>query len=314
MKSPFKNANDAGRPALPLAELGVFAAVADAQGFSAAARRLDVSKAMVSTAISRLEARLGVRLFQRTTRRLSLTEAGTAALEPARRALAAAQEAEEAATRQRATPRGTLRLSAPMSFGLLHVAPALSAFAARYPDVRVDLVLDDRFADLVQGGFDLAVRIGTLPDSTLVAQRISRNRNVLVASRRHLERAGTPRTAKDLERHAVLVYSVTPTANAWTLRSGKKQQTVHVAGPLQANNSLALKEAALQGLGIARLPLFVAAAELASKKLVRVLPDWELPEQGIFCVTTSREHQPRKTRAFIEFLRERLGDPPYWEK
>lgn len=304
--------NDA-QTALPLSDLGVFAAVAEAQGFSAAARRLDVSKAMVSTAVARLESRLGVRLFHRTTRKLSLTEAGSAALAPTQRALAAAREAEEAATQQRASPRGTLRLTAPMSFGLLHVAPALSAFAAKCPDLRVDLVLDDRFVDLVEGGFDVAVRIGTLPDSSLVAQRISRNRNVLVASRGYVDRAGAPRNPKELARHAALVYSVSPTAGAWTLRSGKRQETVRVQGVLQANNSLALREAALQGLGIARVPLFTVAAELKSKRLVRILPAWESPEQGIFCITTSRDYQPRKTKAFIEFLRARLGDPPYWE-
>lgn len=299
--------------ALPLDELGVFAAVAEGEGFSAAARRLGVSKAMVSTAIARLEARLGVRLFHRTTRRLSLTEAGTAALPHAQRALLAARDAEEAAVSQRTSPRGTLRVNAPMSFGLRHVTPALGAFARAYPEIRVDLVLDDRVLDLVEGGFDLAVRIGTLPDSSMVATRVGRNRNALVASAEYLERAGAPTRPAELADHAALIYSLSPTGAAWTLTRDGRDETVKVRGPLQANSSLALREAALQGLGVARMPLFVVGEDLARGRLLRVLPGWDLPEQGIHVVTTAREQQPRKTRAFVEFLRGRFGDPPYWE-
>lgn len=299
--------------ALPLNDLGVFAAVAEGEGFSPAARRLGVSKAMVSTAITRLEARLGVRLFHRTTRRVSLTEAGAAALPHAQRALLAARDAEEAAISQRTSPRGTLRVNAPMSFGLCHVAPALGAFARAYPEVRVDLVLDDRMVDLVEGAFDLAVRIGTLPDSSLVGIRVGRNRNALVASAKYLARARAPTRPAELTDHAALIYSLSPTGAAWTLSCDGRSETIKVRGPLQANSSLALREAVLQGLGIARMPLFVVGADLADGRMIRVLPEWDMPEQGIHVVTTAREQQPRKTRAFVEFLRGRFGDPPYWE-
>jgi DNA-binding transcriptional LysR family regulator len=296
-----------------LQDLAVFVAVAETEGFSAAARRLAVSKAMVSVAIARLEARLGVRLFQRTTRRISLTEAGAATLPHAQRSLLAARDAEEAATQSLASPRGVLRINAPMSFGLLHVVPALGAFAKTYAEVRVDLVLDDRVLDLVEGGFDLALRIGTLGDSGLVAQRIGTSRNVLVAHPDYLARAGEPRTPSDLLEHAALVYSLSSTGARWVLTRGSKSETVRVSGPLQANSSLALHQALLQGLGLARIPRFIVGDDLARGTLVQVLPEWSLAEQGIFALTTARTYLPRKTRVFIDFLRERIGEPPYWE-
>jgi DNA-binding transcriptional LysR family regulator len=299
---------------LPLHDLAVFAAVAESEGFSAAARRLGVSKAMVSVAIARLERRLGVRLMQRTTRRLSLTEAGAAALPHAQQALLAAREAEEAATRSLTSPRGILRLNAPMSFGLLHVAPALGAFARTYPEVRVDLVLDDRVLDLAAGGFDLALRIGTLPDSALVSQHLGQSRNVIVADPEYLARAGTPASPRDLAGHAALLYSLATSGPRWTLTRGKRSETVRVSGPMQANNSLVLRRALLQGLGLARIPWFVVGEDLAKRRLAQVLPEWELPAQDIHALTTSREYQPRKTRAFVEFFRSRLGTPPYWER
>jgi DNA-binding transcriptional LysR family regulator len=300
--------------ALPLQDLAVFAAVAECEGFSAAARRLGASKAMVSVAVARLEARLGVRLLRRTTRRLSLTEAGAAALPHAQRSVLAARDAEEAASRSLTSPRGVLRIGAPMSFGLLHVAPALGAFARTYPEVRVDLALDDRVIDLTQGGFDVALRIGTLADSALVAQRIGRSRNVLVAHPDYLARAGVPARPKDLGGHAALIYSLSPTGARWTLSRGARRETVRVSGPLRANSSLALRRALLEGMGLARIPMFVVGEDLARGRLVRVLEAWELPDLGIFAVTTARDDQPRKTRAFIDFFRDRIGRTPYWDR
>lgn len=200
-----------------------------------------------------------------------------------------------------------------MSFGILHVAPAVAAFAREYPEVQVDAVLDDRFVDLVEQGFDLAIRIGNLADSALVAHRLGRNRNVLVAHAEYLKKAGTPKAPRDLAAHDTLIYSLSVASAEWTLHQGRRTERVKVKPRLQANSSLALREAALGGLGIARIPLFAVGADLRSRRLRRVLPDWELPEHGIFALTTSRLQQPRKTRAFIDFLHERTGDPPYWE-
>jgi DNA-binding transcriptional LysR family regulator len=297
-----------------LADLAVFVAVAETEGFSAAAKRLSVSKAMVSVAVSRLEAHLGVRLFQRTTRRLSLTEAGTATLVHAQRALLAVADAEEAATRGLTSPRGALRVTAPMSFGLLHLVPALGEFAKANPKVNVDLVLDDRILDLVEGGFDLALRIGTLADSSLIAHPLGRSHNAIVAHPDYLARAGTPKTPKDLEDHAALLFTLSRAGSRWTLKRGGRTETVRVNGPLKANSSLALRNALLQGLGLAHVPYFVVGEDLARRALVRLLPEWELTEHGIYALTVERELLPRKTRAFIDFLRERIGDPPYWER
>lgn len=311
MNSLFTIANEGE---LPFPGLSIFVAVAEAEGFSAAARRLGVSKAMVSTSISRLEAKLGARLFQRSTRKLSLTEAGAQALPHAQRALEAARDAVEAAMASRLSPRGTLKVAAPMSFGLLHVAPALGDFAKENPELAVELVLDDRVVDLIAGGFDLALRIGDLPDSSLVAHRLGRNVNVVVASPAYLKQAPPLRQPEELEAHAALVYSVSATADRWTFQRDGREVKVRVRGPLRVNSSLALRDAALQGLGVARVPLFVVAQELASGALVRVLPRWALPEHGMYVVTTAREYQPRKTRAFIDFFRARLGARPPWER
>lgn len=297
----------------PLQDLAIFAAVAETEGFTSAARRLGASKAMVSTAVTRLEKRLGVRLLQRTTRRLSLTEAGAAALPHAQRSLLAARDAEEAARHTSTSPRGLLRVNAPMSFGLLHVVPALGAFAQTYPEVRVDLSLDDRVLDLAEGGFDLALRIGTLPDSSLISQRLCRSRNVLVAHHRYLARAGTPSNPTELAGHAALIYALSSTGARWTLTRGSRTETVRVSGPLQANSSLALHRALHQGLGLARIPWFVVGEDLAHGRLVEVLPGWRLPEQSVHALTTVRDYLPRKTHVFIDFFRRRLGRTPYWE-
>jgi DNA-binding transcriptional LysR family regulator len=313
MDSSFVKPNNGVSP-LPQQDLAIFVAVAETEGFSSAARRLGVSKAMVSVAVARLERRLGVRLLQRTTRRLSLTEAGAAMLPHAQRSLLAARDAEEAATTTLTSPRGVLRINAPMSFGLLHLVPALGDFAQLYPEVRVDLVLDDRVLDLTEGGFDLGLRIGTLADSSLVAQRLGRSRSVVVAHPDYVARAGQPDKPADLAEHDALVYSLSPTGSRWTLTRAGRTETVRVRPRFLANSSLALHRALLQGLGLARIPRFVVGEDLAKGRLVQVLPRWDLPEQGIYALTTARDPLPRKTRALIDFLRGRLGDPPYWEE
>jgi DNA-binding transcriptional LysR family regulator len=242
-----------------------------------------------------------------------LTEAGAVTLPHAQRSLLAARDAMEAAAETLTSPRGVLRINAPMSFGLLHVVPALGAFAKAYAEVRVDLVLDDRVLDLVEGGFDLALRIGTLHDSGLIARRVGTSRSVIVAHPKYLARAGVPATPKELGQHAALLYSLSSTGARWTLRRGSTSETVQVRGPLQANSSLALHQALLQGLGLARIPSFIVGQDLARGRLVEVLPEWRSPEQGIHTITTARDYIPQKTRAFVEFFRTRIGEPAYWE-
>jgi DNA-binding transcriptional LysR family regulator len=314
VNSSFVNRNSRAAQSLPLQDLAIFVAVAETEGFTSAAKRLGVSKAMVSTSVTRLEKQLGVRLLQRTTRRLSLTEAGAATLPHAQRALLAARDAEEAATHTLASPRGVLRINAPMSFGLLHVAPALAEFAKLYPEVTVDLALDDRVLDLAEGGFDLALRIGTLPDSSLIGQRLARIRNVIVAHPKYLARAGKPSSPAGLAAHAALTYSLSTSGTRWVLTRGTRTETVRVTGPLQANSSLALHQALHQGLGLARIPLFIVGEDLAKGRLVEVLPSWKLPDLTLHALTTARDYLPRKTHVFIDFFRKRVGHPPYWEQ
>lgn len=295
---------------LPLWE--IFVAVAETEGFSAAARRLSLSKAKVSTAVSQLEQRLGVRLLQRSTRRLSLTDDGRATLPHAQRALQASRDAEEAASESRARPRGPLKVNAPMSFGLLHVAPHVASFVRKFPDVNVDLAFDDRLVDLIEGGFDLGVRIGVLSDSSLIAQRIGRSRMALVASAAYVKKHGAPRKPEDLGQHATLVYSLAP--STWVLTQGRRTQSIRLRPALKANSSLALKEPLLDGVGIARMPIFSIADELKAKRLVPLLTEWELPELPIHVVTTAREHTPLKTRAFVDHLKKCWGEPLSWER
>ncbi|HZH44903.1 MAG TPA: LysR family transcriptional regulator [Lysobacter sp.] len=304
---------DNRRLAAGLDDMVVFAAVADSLGFSAAARRLGVSKTMVSAAVARLERRLGVKLFHRTTRRLSLTESGSAALPHAMAAWSALQEAEDAATSLRAAPRGTLRINAPMSFGIVHLAPKIHAFCEAFPEVQVDLVLDDRVVDLIGGAFDVAIRIGQLQDSSLSASLIGRNRNVVVASPAYLATAAPIRRPADLSEHPCVLYSLSSTGDQWDFTKGDTVERVPVAGRVRVNSSLAMLNMVRCGAGVARMPLFAAAEALRQREVVALLPEWEIPSHGIYAMTTARVHQPRKTGAFIDFLRAQFGDTPYWE-
>ena len=294
--------------ALPLQELAVFVAVAEAEGFSAAARRLGLSKAMVSTAVSRLEQRLGVRLLQRTTRRLSLTEAGAAALPHAQQSQLAAHDAAEAATLGSTTPRGVLRVNAPMSFGLLHVVPALGAFARAFPEVRVDLVLDDRVLDTGRGRLQSGPT--HRPAARLGADRADRGPQP--------DGAGGPPPLSGPRGDASRARGPGRSRGAAVFAGVGRPTLVAVPGPpagdgqgqraAEGQQRLALRQAVLQGLGIAAMPLFVVGEDLAKKRLVRVLPAWDLPEQPIHAVTTAATDRVRKTRAFIDFFRNRLGD------
>jgi DNA-binding transcriptional LysR family regulator len=311
VNGPFMDPNDDG---LRLQDLELFVAVAETGGFTAAAARLGVSKATVSVAVARLEAQLGVRLFHRSSRRVAPTEAGLAALPHARRALDAARDAAEAAREGLAAPRGVLRLDVPHSFGLLYVMPVVNRFLVRYPEVTVDLVLDDRPLDLVAGGFDLALRIGTLADSGLVAQRIAPIAGVLVAHPAYLDRRGRPEEPRDLAGHDTLVYSLSPTGARWPVQRGGRTEEVVATPRLRATSSLALLQAVREGLGVARMPRFVVAEDLAAGRLERVLPGWDMPSLGLYALTTAREGSPRKTAAFLELFRDWIGSPPRWDR
>lgn len=295
--------------------LQTFVAVVEAGSFSAAAARLGRAKSAVSRQVAALEAHLGAQLLNRTTRRLSLTEAGREFYERAQRILADLAEAEQSVAAEQTALRGRLRLAAPLSFGLLHLAPALEAFLQQHPELVLDLDLDDRRINLVEEGFDLALRIGELADSTLVARPLAPIRMVLCASPDYLRRHGTPRTPADLGFHAGLVYGNIPEAQQWRfLDAAGKTHSVKVPARLRANNGDVLVQAALAGLGVVVSPSFIAHRALAAGQLVPLLPEYQAPGTTAYAVYPSRRHLPQRVRALIEFLAQRFGDTPYWDQ
>jgi DNA-binding transcriptional LysR family regulator len=290
--------------------MAVFARVVEANGFTAAARTLGLSKAAISKQMARLEDRLGVRLLNRSTRRLGLTEAGRDYYERARRILAEIEEAELSAASRQVNPHGLLRVNAPVTFGQMHLAPLLPAFMRRYPQVRVDLVLNDRFVDLIEEGFDLAVRVADLPSSSLIARRLCRARHVVAASPAYLQARGVPSHPRDLARHDCLLYSYLSSGEEWLFLDGDAAFGVRVGGPLRANNGDVLRHAAIAGLGIVYTPDFIVADALAAGLLTPLLENWRLPEAGIHAVYPPGRPLGAKLRVFVEFLAESMGRPP----
>ena len=291
----------------------IFAEVVESEGFSAAARRLGVSKSSVSKQIARLEDRLGVRLLNRTTRRLSLTEAGAAYYGACRRVLDEAETAERAVSNLAAAPRGVLKLNAPMSFGFLHLAAAIPAFHARFPQITVDAAMNDRFVDLIDEGYDVAIRIGSLRDSSLIARRLAPSHAVICAAPDYLDRRGRPARPEDLTAHDCLLYANQAQPREWQLLGPQGPQTVRVGGPLLANNGDVLCRAALGGMGLTRLPTFIVGDHLRSGQLEAVLPGYPPPEEGIHAVYPHSRNLSVKVRVFVDFLTAHFGAEPYWD-
>jgi DNA-binding transcriptional LysR family regulator len=297
-----------------LNDVATFVAVVDAGSFTRASERLKVSRPAVSKQVSRLEESLGVRLLNRTTRRLSLTEAGRIFHERASRGLADLAEARDEVSHLQERPRGVLRLNLPMSFGILHIAPLLPEFLREYPELSVEMNLDDRQLDVIDEGFDASVRISELPDSSLVARRLAPCRHTIVAAPTYLERAGIPATPAELQDHEVLSYRLQQSALQWHfLGPGGQHEEVTVRGRLQVNNSLALREALLAGFGIARTPTFLVGNDLREGRLTAVLEDYRSLEVSIYVVYPQRRNLSPKVRAFADFLATRIQDPPYWD-
>lgn len=290
----------------------IFAKVAETGSFGGAARALGFSTPTVSKAVGRLEGRLGSRLFNRTSRRLALTEAGRLAREDAARMLAQGEAAEARARATSIVPTGIVRLAAPMSFGLLHVAPALPAFLAEHPAVSVDLHLSDAQVDLVGDGFDVGLRIAALADSSLRARRICGVRRSLVASPAYLEARGAPTNPDDLSAHPCLGYAYLPSPERWRfLDPGGREATVTPRGPLRANNAEALTPALLAGFGLAVQPDFMIWEELASGRLVRVMPDWSPPPISLHIVTPPGGPRPARITVLVEYLAKALAAAPW---
>jgi DNA-binding transcriptional LysR family regulator len=288
--------------------LAVFAKVAELRSFAGAAAELGLSKATVSKAVSRVERRLGTRLFNRTSRRLALTDAGRILSERAARILAEGEAAESETRAQSASPRGLVRMAVPMSFGLREVAPALPDFFAECPDVSIDLHLSDEVVDLIGDGFDIALRIAALPDSSLLARRLCAVPRALVASPDYLKRRGRPKHPRDLPAHACLGYAYLPTPDLWRFSNRAGEEfVVRTSGPLRANNADALMPALLAGAGLAVQPEFLIRDELAAGRLETVLPTWNLPEIALHLVMPPGGPRPARVEAFAGFLARRFS-------
>ena len=289
--------------------LSVFRRVIECNGFSAAARDLGYSNAAVSKIIKDLEADLGAPLIVRTTRSLSLTDTGRDYFERASQLLDDWSDMDEAARASSREPRGRLRLSLPMSLGVIRLSAVIARFSARYPHIRIDLELGDRYVDLVGEGFDLAIRGGELQDSSLRARKLMAIERGLVASPAYLEARGTPEVPDALAGHDALIFSLAASPNAWTLQRDEVRETVTVQGRFRANNSLALRDAAMAGSGLAFIPLIYARNALADRRLVRVLPDWSGEPQHLYGVYPAHRETSRKLRLFLDFLAHHLAAP-----
>ena len=288
--------------------LAIFAKVAELRSFAAAADDLGLSKPTISKAVGRLEERLGTRLFNRTSRRLALTDAGRSLLERASRMLAEAEAAESEARAQSAVPRGLVRLAVPMSFGLREIAPALPDFFAICPEVSVDLHLSDDVIDLIGDGFDMALRIAALPDSSLLARRLCAVPRMLVAAPSYLKSRGEPKHPRDLQNHVCLGYAYLPAPDIWRFHNKEGEEvSVRPSGPLRANNADALMPALLAGYGLAVQPEFLVRDELAAKTLVAVMGDWALPQIALHLVMPPGGPRPARIEALAEFLRQRFA-------
>jgi DNA-binding transcriptional LysR family regulator len=293
--------------------LAMFAKVAEERSFAAAARAMGVSVATVSRAVTRLEERLGGRLFNRTSRRLALTDYGRRLAERASRIYAQAQEAEDFARETASNPRGLVKLAAPLSFGARWVAPILPAFFRQYPDVAIDLHLTDAQTDLIGDGFDAALRIAVMEDSSLVARRIAPVRRFLVASPNYIAQYGRPQHPRDLDAHRCLSYANRATRDVWrfTHRRGGEEWSISPTGPLRGTSVEALLPTVLDGLAIIELPEFIATQYFRDKQLEPLLADWRMPEGGLYFVTPTARARPAKVSALADFLIAKLTDAPW---
>jgi len=296
-----------------LATMQVFAQVVEAGSFAKAAERLSLSTSATSRHVAELEAHLQTRLLNRTTRRVSLTESGRAFYERTVQLLADLAEAEQEASSAAVVPRGTIRLTTSVNFGVRHVAPAISAFLAEHRQVRFDVSLSDRIVDLVEEGFDLAIRIGAPAADNLVARKLGETRLVPCASPGYLAEHGAPKTPEDLATHSCLTYEYVSPRHVWRFldRAGV-ERAVRVSGRLHSNNGDLLAEAAASGAGIVFEPAFIVGPEVRAGRLVPLLQDFVPPPVPIYALYPSRKHLSAKVRRFVEFLSERFSQAQDW--
>ena len=290
-----------------------FVAVVSEGAFSRAADRLGMSPQLVSKYVAQLEARLGARLINRSTRRLSITEAGQAYFERCRDLLADIDEMESAVGDAAAAARGTLRINAPMTFGTMHLSKAIAEYQCGQPGVSVELTLDDRVVDIVSEGYDMAIRIGRLRESSLVARKLAPIRLVICAAPDYLAQHGTPAAPQDLQDHECLRYTLSSNSDRWRLMQGDSAHDVHVTGKFSASNGDAIRLAAIAGRGIALQPTFIVGDDVREGRLQRILEDYEVEPMGLYAVYAHRKYLSGKVRTFVDYLGGCFGSPPYWE-
>src|SRR5450830_685403 len=295
-------------------QISTFVEVVARGSLSAAARAEGIAPAMIGRRLDALEARLGVKLLQRTTRRLALTNEGAAFLEDCQRILGELEEAESAVAERSARASGHLLVSAPAGFGRQHVAPLLPSFLAEHRDVTINLNLNDRMVDVVGEGIDVAIRIASLSDSSLVGVKLADNQRVLVGSPAYFKRHGTPLALADLAKHNCLAISSEGSQRGWTFLEHGKQVTLKVAGNMVCNDGEVLHDWALAGKGLAWRSMWEVGAEIASGQLVTVLDQFAAPGNDIYAVFAQRRHLPLRIRAFVDFLRHSYSQPDYWRE
>jgi DNA-binding transcriptional LysR family regulator len=295
-----------------ISDLDIFARVARTGNMSAAGREMGLSPAVVSKRISLLEDRLGARLFQRTTRQLTLTETGEGYFKRVVDILSLVEEAEDYVSRRNTKPRGVLKISAPTTFSRLHIAPHIPAILAKYPDLELEMHLTDHFVDIIREGFDLAIRIGELEDSSLVARKLASEVRVICAAPSYLEKAGTPKTIEDLESHNCLIAGA---QDIWRLDGPDGQHYARVKGNIRSNSADFVRTALVEGLGIGLRAVWDIAPELASGELKVILPEYTgSAKNAIYAVYPCREFMPAKVTVFIDFLAEVYGAQASWDK
>ena len=292
----------------------VFTAIIEQGSFSKAAVSLGLTKSAVSKRITGLEAQLGVRLLNRSTRKLSLTEAGERYYIHAQEAVQAADEAERAATELQKIARGTLRVVVPMSFGLSHLAPLIPKFLQQYPQITFHMEMSDNWIDIIAEGIDIAIRTDSPSDAALIGRKLVPLRSVLCASPDYLTRCGTPQSLSDITQHNCLLYNYHTVLNEWVFSKDGAEQTIRVAGNYQVNNSEALRQSILQGLGIGRLPTFVAGEDIKAGRLVPLMTAYKMPHKTLYAIFPQKQYLPERMRVFIDFIAENFkGENPSWD-
>lgn len=294
--------------------MAVYAHVVEGGSFTAAARRLGMSRSAVSKAVAKLEKSLGARLLNRSTRHLSMTEVGAAFAEHCSRILDEAAQAEQAVSSLHGQPRGMLKVAASVAFGTLHVAPALADFLGRYPELNIDMTIADRAIDLAEEGYDVVVRVARDLPPNLVARRLAPVRRKLCATPEYFEKHGIPLVPQDLMRHNCLDYTHSGEQGLWRFTGPEGEIAVPVSGRLHINDDEALSQAVLGGLGLALLPTFIIGKDLQAGRLRAALSEYIPVERHVYAIYLPTRHLPAKVRAFIDFLMERFGPDPYWDR